>query len=115
MTRKHQRAASAALCYCFTRQRDRPRAGPFNRLRLVVAFQQLGVRRRQTSDRHPRRRARHVGQVGGLAEPHRARMTALLAADADLDARAALATVLDRERHQLANASGVQGFERVVL
>ncbi len=54
-----------------------------------LALPQRGLRRRETRDRHPGRRARDVVEPGLVAEADRLRLPAVLAADADLRGPAA--------------------------
>src|SRR6478735_5877346 len=76
---------------------------------------QCRLRRRQPRDRHAVRRARDVVQTGLVAEEHRGRIAAMLAADADLERGPGLAAALAADLDQLADALDVERGERVVL
>src|ERR1019366_8378566 len=56
-------------------------------------------------DGNAERRAGHVVHAHAVAELHRARLAAMLAADADFQVRIRLAAALDGNLHQLADAA----------
>src|SRR4029077_16154585 len=66
----------------------------------------------QAGDRHPERRAGHVVQDHLVEEVHRVRVTAVLAAYAELDVRPGLLALLDGDLDQAADAVAVDGLER---
>src|SRR4051795_309177 len=66
----------------------------------------------QPGDRHPEGRAGDVVEPGGVEEVHRLRVTAVLAADADLELGAGLAALLDSDLDQPSDALGVESLER---
>src|SRR5512135_347959 len=68
------------------------------------AFAERGLRRGKTRDRHAKRRARHVIELGFVAERNRRRIAAMFAADADLEFGPRLASAFDADAHQLADA-----------
>ena len=77
---------------------------------------QGGLRRRQPRDRHAERRAGDVVEAGAVAEVDRGRVAAVLAADADLEVRAASAAALDADlRSARRRPSWSSDGERVVL
>src|SRR2546425_1281568 len=73
-----------------------------------------GLRRRQPRYRDAVRRAADVVHAGAMAEAHRACLSAVLAADADLEPRARGAAALDGPEHELPHAFLVEGLERVL-
>src|SRR3954471_22984809 len=72
-----------------------------------------GLRRRQPCDRHAERRARDIVERERVAEGHRGGIAAVLAADADLELGARLASAFDADAHQLAYALAVDGDEGI--
>src|SRR5437899_3075187 len=75
---------------------------------------QGGLGRRQPRDRDAVGGAAHVIHAGPVAETDGDRITAVLAADADLETRAGRATPLDGPEHQLPDALLVERLERIV-
>src|SRR5262249_46802496 len=73
-----------------------------------------GARRREARDRDAERRAGHVVQADVVEELDRARIAAVLAADADLELRLDLAAAPRRDRDELADAVLVEARERVL-
>jgi hypothetical protein len=69
---------------------------------------------RQTSDRHTIRGAGHVIEAGVVAERHAARLTAMLAAYADLEPRLRLTAIPYGPLDQLAHALGIEHLEGIV-
>ena len=69
----------------------------------------------QTRNRHTERRAGNVVQANLVAEHHGTRITAVFAADAQLQVRTGLTTQLRSHLHQLANAVRVQTSEGIAL
>ena len=69
----------------------------------------------QTGDRHTEGRAADVVQAHIVAELDGGRITAVLAADAQLDVGASLAAQLGSHLHQLANAVLIQTREGIAL
>src|SRR3954469_21061503 len=72
-----------------------------------------GLRRRQPCDRHAERRARDIVERELVAEAPRGRTPAVLAANADLELGARLATAFDPDAHKLAHALAVDGDEGI--
>ena len=68
---------------------------------------------RRAGPRHPERRAAHVVEAGLVEEADRRRVAAVLAADADLEARPGGPAPLGPELDQLADAVEVDGLEGV--
>src|SRR5579884_3452668 len=79
----------------------------------TFSLPQRRLRRRQAGDRHAERRAAHVVQPDPVAELHRVRLAAVLAADADLQVRTRRPTLLHADLHQPADALEVDHLERV--
>ena len=73
----------------------------------------LGVGRRQPRDGHHECRARHVVHAHAMAELHRRRIAAVLAADAHLEVRHRLPAALDADPDQLAHPFLVEHRERI--
>src|ERR1043166_4798652 len=80
----------------------------------AVLHLQRGLRRGEAGDGHAERRAGDVVEADEVAEGYRARLAAVLAADADLEAGLRRAPALRADLHQLADAVAVQDLERVV-
>src|SRR5581483_8119773 len=80
-----------------------------------VRFLQHRLRSREPCEGHAVGRAADVVEPEPVAELHRLRVAAVLAADAELDALLRPTPSLDRDSHQLADAGLVEGLERVVL
>src|SRR5215471_14753606 len=76
---------------------------------------QGSLRRRQSRDRHAIGRAGDVVEPGLVAEEHRRRVAAVLAANAELELGAHLAAALAGDLDQLAHALGIERGEWVVL
>src|SRR5262249_29500401 len=76
---------------------------------------ECGLRRGKPRDRHAIGRARYVVEAGLVAEEHRGRIAAVLAADAELQAVAHLAAARGGDVYQFAHALDVERGERVVL
>src|SRR6266853_2701483 len=74
-----------------------------------------GLRRRQPGDRHAVGRARNVIHPHPVTEHHRAGLAAMLAADADFQARARSAAQLHGVLDQLAHALLIENRERIVF
>src|SRR5882672_11648145 len=74
-----------------------------------------GLRRSQPRDRHAVGRARHIIQPDLVAERHRSRIAAMLAANADLEAGAGLASAHDADLHEFADAVTIDRDERIDL
>src|SRR6476660_5612658 len=72
-----------------------------------------GLRRRQPCDRHAERRARDIIERELVAEGHRGWIATVLAANADLELGARLATAFDPDAHKLAHALAVDGDEGI--
>src|ERR1035437_2845398 len=68
----------------------------------------------QAGDGDAERRAGHVVHAHAVAELHRARLAAVLAADADFQVRVGLAAAIDRHLHQLADTFLVEDGEGIV-
>src|SRR5262245_14189803 len=73
-----------------------------------------GLRRREASDRGAERGGANVVETNLVAEGDRLGIAAVLAADADLEIRASLATALDGNPHHRADALAVKHLEWVV-
>src|SRR6516165_2310203 len=71
------------------------------------------LRRREARDWHAVGRAGHVVETGLVAEHHRGRIAAMLAADADLEMRPPLAAARHADLHQLADAVAAEGDEGI--
>src|SRR5262249_52933159 len=78
------------------------------------ALTERRLRGREPRDRHPERRAGHVIKTDLVAERDRGRITAMLAADAELDVFTHLAATLGGDAHQFADAVAIDRHERVV-
>src|SRR5690606_20510629 len=88
----------------------------FSRSRRLPLFgPQLRLRRRQTGDRHPIRRATDVVEADSMAEIDTGGIAAVLSADAHLQVGAAAASLLHAHPDQFADALLVNGLERVLL
>src|ERR1017187_7622828 len=91
---------------------------PLKRLRralhLGLIARDSRLRRRQPRDRHAVRRAGNVIHADAVAELHRTRPPAVLAADADFEFGIGLASQLDSHLHQLADAFLIEDGERIV-
>src|SRR5665647_2539862 len=86
------------------------------RLLLELEFAALfdgRLGRGEPRHRDAERRAAHVVHAGAVAELDALGIAAVLAADADLEARPGAATPLDAHLHELADALLVEGRERV--
>src|SRR3954470_14593608 len=70
------------------------------------------LRRGHPRDRQTERRARDVVQAGAVEEGDRVRVPAVLAADAELDVRAPLASAPDGELDEPTDAGHVDRLER---
>src|SRR5688500_8381043 len=73
-----------------------------------------GVRRRQPRDGNAIRRTRDVVHAEGMAEPDRARLSAMLAAAADLQRVADTTSRGDRELDEFAHAFFIEHLKRIV-
>src|ERR1039457_1744215 len=97
---------------------DREAAPGTRCLRGALRFGLVATNRRlrggQAGDGDAERRAGHVVHAHAVAELHRARLAAVLAADADFQVRIRLAAALDGNLHQLANTFLVEDGERIV-
>src|SRR5271154_991427 len=71
--------------------------------------------RSQTRDRHAKWRATDVAQADAMAEFHGVGVTAVFAADAELDVGPRLAAFRDGDFHELADAGLVNRGERIFL
>ena len=76
---------------------------------------QRGVGRGQAGDGHAVGRAGDVVEADGGEEGHRGGVAAVLAADADFEIGSRTAALIDANLHELANAAGVDGSERIRL
>src|SRR5438132_1580616 len=74
---------------------------------------QRRLRRREPCERHPEGRAADVIQPEPVAELDRRRLTAVLAADPNLQAFLCSSAALDRYPHQVAHAALVERLERI--
>src|SRR5262245_5247689 len=74
-----------------------------------------GLRCREASDRHAVGRARDIVETDLVAERHRGRIAAMLAADADLEIGPDLAAAGDADLHQFADAVPIDRDERIDL
>ena len=85
------------------------------RIRLSFSYpiRQRSLRSGEASDRNPERRTGHVVERDLMAERDRRGISAVLAADADLQLLPRLPATLDADLHQFADAFGVDGDERV--
>ena len=81
----------------------------------ALRFLQHGLRRGEARERDAVRGAAHVVEADLVAELDRARLAAVLAADAELDVRLRLAAALDADAHEVADAFLVEHLERVPL
>src|ERR1041385_7850503 len=72
------------------------------------------VRGREARDGHAERAAGHVVESGLVEELHRGGLAAVLAADADLELGLLVASLLDRDFDEGADAVPVEDLERVV-
>src|SRR4051812_6685231 len=81
----------------------------------ALRFLQHGLRRRETRERDAVRGAAHVVEADLVTELDRARLAAVLAADAELDVRLRLAATLDADAHEVADSVPVEHLERVPL
>ena len=68
---------------------------------------------RHSGDRHPEGRAADVVETRLVEKDDRGRISAVLAADADLQVGAGLAALLHAQANQLADAPGVEGLEGI--
>src|SRR5262245_22106851 len=82
---------------------------------LDALFLQRGLGGGEAGDRHAVRRAADVVEPQAVAERHRVRLAAVLAADAELEVVLDRAAPLDRDPHQVADTALVEGLERVAL
>src|SRR5690349_15937581 len=73
-----------------------------------------GVGGGEPGDRDAQRRAADVVEAEPVAEVDAARITAMLAADADVEIGARCAAPVDRDLHEVADAALVERGERVV-
>src|ERR1035437_101559 len=103
---KERAGACAPALDCGTQCLRRPL-----RFRLVARDGRL--RGGQAGDGDAERRAGHVVHAHAVAELHRARLAAMLAADADFQVRIRLAAALDGDLHQLADAFLVEDGKRI--
>ena len=71
------------------------------------------LRRRQPGDRHSKRRARDIVEPELVAERDRGRIAAVLAADPELEVRPRLASAIDADAHELADAIAIDRHERI--
>ena len=78
-------------------------------------FFNCGLSGSQTSNRNTIRTTAHVVQTELVAELHAVRVTAVFAANSELNVRTCLTTFLDGHLHQLTNANLIQSRERVLL
>src|SRR5258708_5853159 len=78
-----------------------------------AATNSSGLRVGEAGDRHARGRAGHVVEPDLVADRHRGRIAAVLAADAELEVLARVAAALGRDLHQFAHALAVDRDERV--
>ena len=69
----------------------------------------------QAGDRHAERRAADVVEAGVVEQGDRLRVAAVLAAHAELEVGLGLAPEAGADAHELADAVGVDGLERVAL
>src|SRR5579862_1485541 len=69
----------------------------------------------EPGERHAKRRAGDIVEPEPVAERDRARLAAVLAADAELERRLFRPAALDRDPHQPADALLVEHLERVAL
>src|SRR5262245_5271010 len=77
------------------------------------ALAERGLRGGEPRDRHAEWRARHVVEPDLVAERDRRRVATMLAADAELEGVAHLATAIGRDADQLADAFAVERHERI--
>src|SRR4051794_3164361 len=97
------RGAPATLPESVTRGRP-PVVAAERRARVTLRVRSVVERRLrggEAGDRHAVRRARHVVEPGAMAERDRARLAAVLAADADLEAGTGAPPFLDGDRDEL--------------
>src|SRR5690606_5035553 len=96
----------------------RPKASPVraNSTRLLIAASsaQRRLRRRQPGDRHAVGRAGHVIQFQLLEEANGSRVAAMLARNAELDARPDGASAIGAHFHQRPYALHIERHERVL-
>ncbi len=86
----------------------------FHHLAHHLALSEGCARRRDPRDRHAERRARHVVEPGDVAELHGAGLTAVLAADPDLELGLGGPAAAHAEFDQRADALGIEDRERIV-
>src|SRR5687767_1502905 len=79
------------------------------------ALRQRGLRRRQSRNRYPERRAGNVIHTQLVAECHRGRLATVLPADAELEIRPSAPPQVARECEKLAHPRAVEHLKRVVL
>src|SRR5882672_6232348 len=93
----------------------RPPPGPRRAPRRTHAvFLERGLGGGEARDRDAVWGAAHVVHAGPVEEPHRARVPAVLATDADLQTGMGGASTLDGEQDELADPLAVEGLERVL-
>src|SRR5204863_8129242 len=78
-----------------------------------TAGAERGMGRRQPGQRDPEGRARHVVKADLVAEVHRGRVAAVLAADAELECLPGRPALGAGPPDQFADARLVEGFERI--
>src|SRR6185437_16001409 len=81
----------------------------------AVRLFERSLRSREARERDAVGRAAHVVEPDAVAELHRRRLAAVLAADAELDVRLRLPPPLHRDPHQVADTVLVEHLERVAL
>ena len=80
-----------------------------------VCFAKRCLCGRQTGYRQTERRTAHIVEPEMMAEDHRVRIAAMLAANAELDILPRLATFFHSDLHQLADARGINRGKRICL
>src|SRR5688572_2566710 len=92
---------------------DRAGVPDSRELTITDRRRQSRLRGGQPRDRHPERGAADVVEPDLVTELDRARLAAVLAADADLEVRPGLPSLGDGHLHQPADALAVERLERV--
>src|SRR5689334_4218836 len=81
--------------------------------RLSASSLQRRLSRRQSSDRHTERAARHIIQADLVAKHDRIRIATVLAADAALQPRFRRTALLHSHIHKLPHAARIERLERI--
>src|SRR5205814_7134636 len=120
VTMRHARVDRPVMCTAPARVAGPERQDSYplhGRLRPVdhALLLQRGLRRGEPGDRNAERRARHVIHAGVVAELHRARLAAVLAANPDLQIGASAPAQPHRDLDELADPFLVEHLEGVLV